>query len=186
LDRKAGHGIRTTRLRPWQIGAQLKIKAQGLHAVLFWSTESPMISFFCPSPLLNGVEHHSVGIFQESILKSAVHLVGSIRIAIEFGLCLISAQHGSVSMTCSVPSVLVIDEEELMLDLTIQNLNNAGFPAVGRKDADGALEVTTHKKIVLPGLSSVSMTCRQMTECMRSPVCCFTSTRRPMRPQQNG
>jgi two-component system cell cycle sensor histidine kinase/response regulator CckA len=45
-------------------------------------------------------------------------------------------------MTSQLPTVLVIDDDELIVDLTVQTLNKLGFPAVGRVDADGAMEVS--------------------------------------------
>src|SRR5262245_1697653 len=45
-------------------------------------------------------------------------------------------------MTSQLPTVLVIDDDELILELTIQTLNKLGFNAVGRTDADGAMEAS--------------------------------------------
>jgi DNA-binding NtrC family response regulator len=45
-------------------------------------------------------------------------------------------------VTSQLPTVLVIDDDELILELTIQTLNKLGFPAVGRADADGAMEAS--------------------------------------------
>src|SRR5262245_56042034 len=43
-------------------------------------------------------------------------------------------------MTSQLPTVLVIDDEELILEHAITTLNKLGLAAVGRTTADGALE----------------------------------------------
>src|SRR5262245_54910916 len=50
-------------------------------------------------------------------------------------------QGGAMSKS-QLPTVLVIDDDELILELTIQTLNQLGFPAVGRAEADGAMEAS--------------------------------------------
>jgi two-component system, cell cycle sensor histidine kinase and response regulator CckA len=45
-------------------------------------------------------------------------------------------------MTTQLPTVLVVDDDALFLELTIETLNNLGFPAVGRLDVNGAMEAT--------------------------------------------
>src|SRR5262245_36617053 len=45
-------------------------------------------------------------------------------------------------MTTRLPTVLVVDDDELFLELTIETLNNLGFPAVGRVDVNGAVEAS--------------------------------------------
>ena len=43
VDFRAGHGIRTRDFDLWQIGGQLKTTAHTVHAVHFWSMNSPVI-----------------------------------------------------------------------------------------------------------------------------------------------
>ena len=56
VDFKSGTRDSNPRLQPWQIGGRLKIKANTVHAVHFWSTNSPVTSRLRPNPSLNGVE----------------------------------------------------------------------------------------------------------------------------------
>jgi hypothetical protein len=56
VDSKSGTRDSNSRLQPWQIGGQLKIKANTVHAVYCWSTNSPVNPRSRPNPLLNGVE----------------------------------------------------------------------------------------------------------------------------------
>jgi two-component system, cell cycle sensor histidine kinase and response regulator CckA len=52
-----------------------------------------------------------------------------------------SRQHRTVSaMRSQLPTVLVIDDEELVLEHIVTTLNRLGFPAVGQTTADGAID----------------------------------------------
>jgi two-component system cell cycle sensor histidine kinase/response regulator CckA len=51
-------------------------------------------------------------------------------------------------MTSPLSTVLVIDDDESMLDVTVAILNQIGFPAVGRTNADGVIQALKEMPLV--------------------------------------